>query len=273
MREWPYFFIELTTLVGRTDSMNLVNIFDEVSKKMQSDFERSRQALEHPGMKGSANEEIVKDFLKHYLPRHLEVSSGITVDSHGGVSRQLDVIIHDASKTPIFYRAESFRVIPVDCVYAAVEIKAYLDKFEIQKSFENMRSIKHLKKEAYFESNSVIEEVKFLYGQKWAHWPVQHFIFAFDSPELPSVISNVLEVQQKEPLHQRIDSICVLNKGVLFHQRRDGTFRPEPTLDSQLVASHTKKPLLFFYTLLSVLLNQASMKNFNIKPYLRDINF
>jgi hypothetical protein len=167
----------------------------------------------------------------------------------------------------------SFRVIPVECVYAAVEVKAYLDKCETKKAFENMQSIKHLKKEAYFEPNSVIEEVKTLYGERWSYWPVHHFIFAFDSPALASVISNMLEFQQNEPLHQRIDSICVLNKGVLFHQRSDGGFGPGPTPESQLVSSHTKKPLLFFYMLLSVLLNQANMKDFNIKPYLHDINF
>jgi hypothetical protein len=253
--------------------MNFVKIFDEVSKQMQSDFEKSRQALQHSGLKGSVNEETVKRFLRNYLPRHLEISSGIAVDSHGGVSRQLDVIIHDANKTPIFYSMENSRVIPVECVYAAVEVKAYLDKCEIQKSFENMQSVKRLKKEAYFEPPSVIEEVKTLYGEKWGHWPVQHFIFAFDSPALASVISNVLEFQRTEPPHQWIDSICVLNKGVLFYQRSDGGYAPVPTPESQLVASNPEKSLLFFYMLLSVLLNQASMKNFNIKPYLRGINF
>jgi hypothetical protein len=246
--------------------MNLLSIFDEVSKQMQSDFDKSRQALQHPGLKGSANEGIVKAFLRHYLPSHLEVASG-------GTSKQLDIIIHDANKTPIFYRTENSRVIPVECVYAAIEVKAFLDKCEIQKSFENMRSLKHLKKEAYFKTNSPIQEVKHLYGQEWDYWPVQHFIFAFDSPALGSVVSNVLEFQGEESLHQCIDCICVLNNGVLFYQRSDGSFGPVPTPGSQLVASHTTKPLLLFYMILSVLLNQASMGDFNIKPYLRDINF
>jgi hypothetical protein len=73
--------------------MNLVSIFDEVSKQMQSDFDKSRQALQHPGLKGSANEDIVKAFLRHYLPSHLEVASGIAVDSQGGTSKQLDINI------------------------------------------------------------------------------------------------------------------------------------------------------------------------------------
>lgn len=255
--------------------MDIVGIFDEVSKQMQSDFEKSRQALHHAGLKGSANEEIVRRFLEHYLPKHLEISSGIVVDSQGGDSRQLDIIIHDANKTPVFYRSESSRVVPVECVYAVVEVKAYLDKAEITKAYENMRSVKHLTKDpaAFFGPASPFKEVKTLYGSEWDHWPIQYFIFAFDSPALESVLPNVLELQQNDPLHQRIDSVCILNRGVLMNRTAEGMFQVLPQPGSQLVASHTTKPLLFFYTLASILLNQASMKNFNIKPYLRNIAF
>jgi hypothetical protein len=157
--------------------MNLENIFDEVSKQMQSNFEKSRQALQHSGLKGSANEKIVREFLRNYLPRHLDVSSGTAVDSHGGISKQLDIIIHDASRTPIFYSDESSRVVLVECVYAAVEVKACLDKSEIQNAFENMQSIKRLKKEAYFEPKSDIERVMYLYGTKW---PLRRFKWVRD---------------------------------------------------------------------------------------------
>jgi hypothetical protein len=65
-----------------------------------------------------------------------------------------------------------------------------------------------------------------------------------------------------------------LNKGVLFYQRSDGGYAPVPTPESQLMATnHPEKSLLFFYMLLSVLLNQASMRSFNIKAYLHNIDF
>ena len=42
---------------------------------------------------------------------------------------------------------------------------------------------------------------------------------------------------------------------------------PEP--GSRSVASLTLQPLLLFYALISVVLNQASMKPFNLMPYLK----
>ncbi len=253
--------------------MNLSDIFNEVSIQMLSDFEKSRKALNHSGLKGAANEQIVKDFLRQYLPRTLDISSGTIVDSNGGVSRQLDIIIHDSAKTPIFYQSENVRVIPVECVYAVIEVKAYLDKSELEKAFDNMKSVKKLEKKAFFSPNSILIEKKTLYGKKWEDWPMQHFVFAFDSPNLDSVLTNLVELQNLLPVHKRIDSICILNKGVILNQTSDDMFRITPDLTSKNVASLTEKPLLLFYAMMSIVLNQASMKTFNIRPYLGNIRF
>lgn len=253
--------------------MNLEDIFEEVSKQMLSDFEKSRSALSHAGLKGASNEEIVKDFLRQYLPRNLEISSGLVVDSKGGVSRQLDIIIHDAAKTPIFFQSADVRVIPVECVYAVIEVKAFLDKKELVKSYENMQSVKYLEKTAFFEPNSPIMESKNLFGQEWSNWPIAHFVFAFDSPSLESVLPNLNGIQQEEAVHLRIDSVCVLSKGVILNQKTDGMLTALPDAETSLAGSHTDNPLLLFYTLISIVLNQACMKTFNIHPYIGSIKF
>ena len=72
---------------------------------------------------------------------------------------------------------------------------------------------------------------------------------------------------------KRIDSICVLSKGVILNRRPGGLLTACPEDKTSLVASLTKKLLLLFYTLISILLNQTSMKPFNIHPYLREIRF
>ncbi len=60
-------------------SVNLESVFDEVSTRMRADFQRSRQALSHPGMKGEAFEEIFRAFLREYLPKFLDVAPGTLV--------------------------------------------------------------------------------------------------------------------------------------------------------------------------------------------------
>ena len=50
-------------------TLKLNEIFEEISKTMRSDFGRSRFAIQlHPGLKGEAAENIVKQFLENYIP-------------------------------------------------------------------------------------------------------------------------------------------------------------------------------------------------------------
>ena len=253
--------------------MNLKEIFDEVSDQMKSDFVKAQKSLSHAGLKGDANEETVKKFLRQYLPKSLDITTGMLVDSDGNQSRQLDIIICDSAKTPIFFQSGETRVIPIECAYAVIEVKAFLDKSELEKSYQNMHSVKSLTKKAYFNQRGAIINTHTLFGREWDNWPIQYFVFAYNSSNLESVLNNLNSYQGSNEIHKRIDSICVLEKGVIMNQCPDGMFSALPVPESKVVASETSKPLLLFYTLISVILNQASMKSFNLKPYLKDMNF
>ena len=56
--------------------MDLDRIFEEVSKQMRSDFVKAQGSLNHPGLKGQANEETVRQFLGQYLPKSLDIANG-----------------------------------------------------------------------------------------------------------------------------------------------------------------------------------------------------
>lgn len=86
------------------EAMNVAEIFAQVANQMRADVERARAAMNHAGLKGSEFEKTFRKFLRQYLPASLDISTGQVVDSKGGVSKQLDVIIADAAKTPILYR-------------------------------------------------------------------------------------------------------------------------------------------------------------------------
>ena len=253
--------------------MNLKEVFDEVSTQMKSDFVKAQKSLPHSGLKGDANEETVKIFLKQYLPKTLDITTGMLVDSVGNMSRQLDIIICDAAKTPIFYQSGGTRVIPVECAYAVIEVKAFLDKTELRKSYDNMQSVKALEKKAYFGHKGVLVSSHNLYGKEWDHWPILYLIFSFDSPGLDSVLGNLISYQSHNEIHKRIDTICVLEKGVILNQTQDGMFSALPVAASKPIASLTSMPLLLFYALISVLLNQASMNSFNLMPYIKEMKF
>lgn len=253
--------------------MDLKEIFNEVSNQMKSDFAKAQKSLDHTGLKGDANEETVKKFFRQYLPKTLDITTGTLVDSEGNQSRQLDIIICDSANTPIFFQSGETRVIPIECAYTVIEVKAYLDKTELEKSYKNMQSVKALEKKAYFEQKGAIVTTHNLYGKEWTYWPIQHFVFAFDSPGLDSVLNNLNFLQNNHAIDKRIDSVCVLEKGVLMNYSPDGMFSALPVAGSKTVSNSTSKPLLLFYALISVVLNQASMKPFNLLPYIKDMKF
>jgi hypothetical protein len=253
--------------------MDLERIFDEVSSQMRSEFTKAQSALSHSGLKGQANEDAVRDLLRQYLPKTLDIASGTLVDSNGVQSRQLDIIVSDSAKTPIFFQAGAARVIPVECAYAVIEIKAYLDKTELERAFQNMKSVRSLPKTAFFKPKGAIVHSNSLYGKEWEYWPIHYFIFAYDSPSLESVQANLVQLQADAEPDQKIDSICVLDKGVIVNRGQDGLLSALPTPGSSSVASATTKPLLLFYALISVILNQAHMNSFNLSPYLAKMKF
>jgi hypothetical protein len=68
------------TLYGRM-FVDIAAVFNEVAEKMRADLKRARGALSHAGMKGASAEDTFRTFLRDYLPRSLDISSGIVVDA------------------------------------------------------------------------------------------------------------------------------------------------------------------------------------------------
>lgn len=132
--------------------MHLAAIFDTAIKKMQAELDEARQAIDsHMAARGTSFESIFREFLKKYLPPSLDVSTGFLVDSNGNQSHQLDIIISDAADTPIFFSKETIRVVPIECAYAAIEVKARIDTDEMNSTFVNMKSVRALHKKSYFK--------------------------------------------------------------------------------------------------------------------------
>lgn len=255
--------------------MDIVKIFDQVAEKMRSDLAEARSALEHPGLKGDSFEEVFRRFLRAYLPSNLDVATGAVVDSRGESSRQLDIIISDASKTPVFYRSGDNRVIPIEGVYSAIEVKANLDPSELDRTYENMKSVRGLQKTAYVTGEGPIVERKQLYGRAWEAWPTNYFVFAFDSSPLDVLTDrlNFLHLKDSAPEYERIDTICVLNSGVILNQIPPDMFDALPQPGSVLGYYETDRALLLFYALISRYVFQAEIPPFRFTDYLSKLNF
>ena len=257
------------------DSMNTQELFSIVAERMRHDLKITRAALTHPGLRGAAFEESFRSFLRSYLPKALDISTGILVDADGRHSRQLDVIISDAAKTPIFYSVGDTRVIPIECAYMVIEVKAMLNAGALTTIRENMESVRQLTKRAYVADKGDVVSSTHLYGRSWDIWPVNYFVFAYDSTDLVG-LSLVLR-QQQESFKQlepaRIDTVCVLDKGVICNRLADGKFDALPEPGSTVFACQTTDALLLFYSLISRYSNQAWLPHFRFTDYLGQMTF
>ena len=96
-----------------------------------------QDAASHKGEDGRYVESLIKEFLKRYLPKNLEVLTGFILrpavktgknnksrsaetDSH---STQLDIIIYDSSKYPVFQRFGDNVIVPPEGVIAVISVK------------------------------------------------------------------------------------------------------------------------------------------------------
>ena len=70
------------------------------------------------------------------------------MDLQGKQSRQQDFFVYDAFNSPAFLQTESSCIIPVESVYAIIEIKSTLNKETLRQSIENIK--KHFRSLDFF---------------------------------------------------------------------------------------------------------------------------
>jgi hypothetical protein len=82
----------------------------------------------HSSTIGLLTEEILRTFLKNYLPKRVTVEQGFVRSKTGRLSKQCDIIIYDSHNYAPFYRINDVVVVPVDSVIAIIEVKTTLNK-------------------------------------------------------------------------------------------------------------------------------------------------
>lgn len=210
--------------------MPLANLMAGVAQRMLADL-RDTAEFQHRLYKGISREAIVvQEFLAKYLPGHVKVIGASEVaDVTGSRSSQQDILIIDPL-TPPLYGREEYQIVPNECVYASIEVKSKLTSAElvghtrdgalIPGAWQKASELKAMAKTAYRpRRNTVVAATSGIteYGQEWPdYFPTASFVFAYDSDNLKTLVSNMLECAQQTATHLSIDAIFVLQKGMIF---------------------------------------------------------
>ena len=118
----------------------------------------STQGAQHRGEDGRFVENLVRSYLRKFLPRELEVLTGFIVrpavktdlnntsrkkdsDQH---STQLDIIVYNSAQYPVFLRSEDTVIVPPEGVISIISVKKTLHDGDIQKEARALVEASHL---------------------------------------------------------------------------------------------------------------------------------
>ncbi len=135
---------------GEEDSPLLKN-FRKIGKSYIEIFRNTRDHIrnllgsDYNYHSGIFREGLIRDFLSKIMPTSLSIDTGFIYGfDEINNSKQIDILIWDASKYSPIYKTKEFVVVSPDSVIAAIEVKTNLKKDSIIGGLENLLSITKL---------------------------------------------------------------------------------------------------------------------------------
>jgi hypothetical protein len=135
-----------SAIVNVSDESPLRRVLASVTDRMVADF---KGVAKHSGSKAPFGGSAPQQLSAQNLPRTSSPNTAGGAAVNGGVSRQCDITIAEPS-TPPFWDEGDYRIVPAECVYGVIEVKASLDSTELEKAWRLIADVKALPKTADF---------------------------------------------------------------------------------------------------------------------------
>jgi hypothetical protein len=150
----------------------MVDYFKLVSDELLIKLNQTKQFIKkHNPTIGILTEEILRSFLKTYLPKSVSVEQGFILSENGDISKQCDILIYDSNFYAPFYRINDIVVVPSDSVIAVIEVKTTLTKpilHDVINYFENISLITGARKYLFVYNSCDINNLS-TYFQSFKH--------------------------------------------------------------------------------------------------------
>jgi hypothetical protein len=97
-----------------------------------------------PGEKGRARENVMRDFLRSFVPGQFGIDTGFIIDVHGNISEQLDIVIYRTDYHPVF-DIGGVKHFMVESVAAVFQNRSDVSSTRsLASAIENIRSVRRL---------------------------------------------------------------------------------------------------------------------------------
>jgi hypothetical protein len=232
---------------------NLRELFFALQTDLASDLATSRGTIRHPGVVGASIENGWRHMLDKHLPWRYCVSKGFVVDAEGGMSDEIDLIIHDRQYSPLLFKHQEALYIPAESVYGVFEIRPALNARNINHAGEKAASVRKLARTSapfpHASGRSQTTPFDILGG-----------LLCIDNGQKKTVEEYLAQTLPKESDH-RLDLLCVLK-----HASVDVTYGPEgqPAFETSAVDAAL---IFFFLRLLSRLREKATVPAMDLERY------
>ncbi len=110
-----------------------------------------KSLVPHKPEHGRLVEEATKSLLIRVLPRRFSLGTGQIVTAKGMISGQTDIVVYDHELNSPLLLGEGAGLFPIECVYAAIEVKATLDRKALTLAMKAIRKIRDMKVDKYYE--------------------------------------------------------------------------------------------------------------------------
>lgn len=247
--------------------MEISKLFEEISAKMKGDFNISTQ-FNHHGNRGSYREDSLKNFLTNgKLPDTFGIASGEIISQYSQVSKQMDAIIYDKSKSIIFEASESTKILPIESVLGIIEVKSQLSKKKLIEGLENIKSLKTLHAPQLITKNYG-DHVRIGYYNNPPFGVI--FAYSLSGNSLESLRNNLKEWCEPNPPEVWPNFICILDEGTINFRNglNDVLISSDIKENSDISAiQHRENSLFKFTSALLTLCANREIDIFDIQQY------
>lgn len=235
----------------------------EMAKDLENDYNSGISSkIKHNGVKGSMREDKLKKSLSQLFPEKYAIGSGVIVDATETQSNQQDFIIYDNFNSPKFLDTISIQVIPIESVYATIEVKSTLTIAELEKSINNIRSVKKLERTEPLVKPIISSSTPY---------PMS-MIFAYSSDtSIDNIVQKVEKFNESIPYNEQVNLICILDKGLIYSVDKNGL--KETTVfpnENTIWVTHkdtSENNFYLFYLIMMSIINTIILPPVNLMGY------
>lgn len=130
--------------MSKPKHVDLHQMFLSLQVNLLSELRANQAALKHPGAYGQATEIDWLTMFSNHLPHRYQAAKATVIDSRGGSSDEIDIVIYDRQYTPVLFQRSRQSCITAESVYAVFEVKSAFNKRTLDYTADKVASVRRL---------------------------------------------------------------------------------------------------------------------------------